>query len=196
VVVSHPHPDHYGGLVPVLASIEVARVRAPRAARAGEDDYAALLAGHRVEVAARDPPLVLHPRPGWASPARDPVNDESLVVRVDHGRRRFLFPGDVEAAGEAALLDEDVRADVLKVPHHGSRTSSSPALVARVAPEVAVVSCGAGNTYGHPHPRALAAYRGTRLYRTDRDGNVVVRTDGERLDVTTTERPERWRLSD
>ncbi|MFN7142410.1 MAG: ComEC/Rec2 family competence protein, partial [Myxococcota bacterium] len=210
VVISHPHPDHTGALDAVFAEMPVGTVRIPRLPHPDEDGYAALLARTRaarvIGTASRGDPLgsaavpgdaaragatLLHPRRGFD--ARGNVNDESLVLRVDFGARRFLFPVDAEAAAEAALSAEDVRADVLKVPHHGSRTSSTPAFVARVAPEVAVVPVGRGNRYGHPHAAALASYRGARVYRTDRDGTVTIRTDGRSLHVDTNP-PEAWRL--
>lgn len=194
VVVSHAHPDHVGGLGPVFEGLPVGAVVVPRLPREGEDAFAALLLGQWVELGVTAPLDVLHPLLGWAARGGDAVNEESLVVRIGHGRRRFLFPGDVEEDAEAALAAGDVRADVLKVPHHGSGGSSSPAFVAAVAPEIAVVSCGRENRYGHPHPRALRSYAATRLYRTDRDGNVTVRTDGEALRVELGEVPEPWRL--
>jgi competence protein ComEC len=200
VVISHPHPDHIGGLDAVFAEMPVDTVRIPRVPLAGEATYAATLAKTRAKrilgARSRGDPFataLVHPLPGFF--ADDNVNDESLVLRFGLGRRHFLFAGDVEAAAERAIVGSglDVRADVLKVPHHGSRTSSSPAFVAAVAPSIAVVPVGRANRYGHPHAAAMAAYRGTKVYRTDLDGSVTIRTDGETLEVTT-DPPEPWRL--
>jgi len=126
----------------------------------------------------------LHPAPGFTGP-RDPVNDQSLVVRLTWGARRFLFAGDIEAAGEAALLasGQDLRADLLKVPHHGSRTSSSAALLSAVQPGWALISCGFENRYRHPSPEVLGRYQGVTVLRTDRMGTVVVSSDGADLRV-------------
>jgi competence protein ComEC len=117
-------------------------------------------------------------------------------VRVDYGDVRFLLTGDAEApeedwlrqhAGRAdgAAARDPLRADVLKVAHHGSRTSTSPAFLARVRPAVAVVSVGAGNSYGHPSPEVVHRLRsaGAEVRRTDALGSVVVRTDGRRLEI-------------
>jgi competence protein ComEC len=116
------------------------------------------------------------------------ANDNSLVVRIGYGRRHFLFVGDAEGEEERDLMALGagrLRADVLKVGHHGSRTSSSPAFLAAVSPEVAVVSSGVRNRFGHPHPTTLAslAAAGVRVLRTDRSGAVVATTDGDALDV-------------
>ena len=109
------------------------------------------------------------------------VNDASLVLRVVFAGRSVLFAGDLEADGEGELcgqrsLGQTVRSDVLKVPHHGSRTSSSDELVDAVEPEVAVMSLGWRNQFHFPAPEVLARYaaHGSRTLRTDRDGAVTV----------------------
>ena len=120
-------------------------------------------------------------------------NDRSLVARADAGRWRALFPGDIEEAGERAWLDEGAigSADVLKVPHHGSRTSSTPEWIARVRPRVAIVSAGAGNRHGHPSASTLARYRraGAWVLRTDLEGAIRITESGGLLLVSTRARP-------
>ena len=118
-------------------------------------------------------------------------NDRAIVLRVELGLASVLLASDVEAAGERALLDAGapLSASVLKVGHHGAAGSSSVPFLAAVGPTVAIVSVGARNPYGHPDAGALArlAAAGARVYRTDRDGAVLVETDGRILTVT------RWR---
>jgi competence protein ComEC len=101
----------------------------------------------------------------------------------------FLLPGDIEKKVENELVAEDaaLKADFLKVPHHGSKTSSTDAFVAAVAPKVAVVSVGDGNQFGHPVDSVVARYAaaGVRFLRTDRDGEVTALTDGQTLTVRT-----------
>ena len=116
-------------------------------------------------------------------------NDDSLVMRIQDGTQSFLLSGDIEKRVENELVDEQapLAADFLKVPHHGSKTSSTDAFVAAVAPKVAVVSVGDGNQFGHPVDSVVARYAaaGVRFLRTDRDGEVTALTDGQTLTVRT-----------
>jgi len=110
-------------------------------------------------------------------------NDASLVLRVSYGATSFLFPGDVEGAGEAAAVARgSLASDVVKIPHHGSRRSSTSGFAAAVAPRLAVVSVGAGNRYGFPHEEALARWRevGALVLRTD-EGAIRLLSDGRRV---------------
>jgi len=105
------------------------------------------------------------------------------VLRVDASTHTALLTGDIEARSEAVLLTEhadDLHASVLVVPHHGSRTSSTPAFVAAVAPHLAVVTAGYRNRFGHPRADVVARYEraGATLVRTDRDGAITVTLDG------------------
>jgi competence protein ComEC len=127
---------------------------------------------------------VLAPCPGFSSDVGP--NDNSFVLRILFGSRALLFVGDAEREEEDTLLQtagNRLRADVLKVGHHGSATSSSPAFIAAVAPHEAIISAGCRNRFGHPSPATLAtlAAAGARVWRTDRDGAVIVTTDGRAL---------------
>ncbi len=133
---------------------------------------------------------VLHPPAGALEGAGAKENDLSCVVRVTNHRHVVLLAADVEAAAEAQMLARDpagVRADVLVVPHHGSRTSSTPAFVDAVDARTAVFPVGYRNRFLHPNGGVLARYqaRGTAILRTDLDGAVTIRA-GARLEVETT----------
>jgi competence protein ComEC len=140
---------------------------------------------------------ILAPDSAWTAGLRD-ANDASAVVLVQFGRIRFLLTGDAETSEEAWLVratSGTLRADVLKVAHHGSRTSTSPAFLDAVHPRVALISVGAGNRYGHPGARVLEdlAAAGAIVLRTDRSGSVVVRSDGRTLSIDV--EGESWPLS-
>lgn len=200
VVLSHPHPDHYSGLRAALEGIAVGALwdTGQGEAEGHGGAYAELLADLR----ARGVPVlrpadlcgarsiggatieVLAPCPG-ASHDRGP-NDNSLVLRIRHGARSILLLGDAEREEEHDLVARHaLRADVVKVGHHGSRTSSTAELVAAVSPSHAVISCGVRNRFGHPHATTLLTLgrSGARVLRTDRDGAVVAETDGSGLVV-------------
>jgi competence protein ComEC len=196
LVLTHAHPDHVGGVPFLLRAFgagEVWEGPAPRRDRGYAELDAALevagasrrtvLRGARgdwdgvaVEVIGPPPPV----RPPWTT-----RNDDSLVLSLRWGGVTFLLTGDIESAGEQALGEPG--AQVLKVPHHGSRSSSTARFVAAVAPRVALVSVGHRNRFGHPHPEVVDRYlrAGVWLLRTDRDGTTTVSTDGERVFVRT-----------
>jgi competence protein ComEC len=135
---------------------------------------------------------VLAPCPSFSSD--EGANDNSFVLRIRHGPRSVLFVGDAERGEEAKLVAtraDDLRADVLKVGHHGSRTSSTEGLLERVSPRVAVVSCGVRNRFGHPHASTIArlARFVAEVHRTDREGAVTAWTDGREWHVRTAAAP-------
>jgi competence protein ComEC len=197
VVVSHPHPDHYGGLAAVAAHLPIDelwlggdetndpawRALLARLAANGTRIVRPPLGVARVTHGARL--LVLAPRGSddatIATPSGRGVNDDSLVVRLEFAGRALLFAGDLESDGEAALVASTppawLRADVVKVPHHGSRTSSSAAFVRATAPGLAVVSCGVANRFGFPAAEVVARWRAAaaRVLGTDQAGAVTIR---------------------
>jgi competence protein ComEC len=142
--------------------------------------YREATAGARIDLGGGAVLEVLAPRE--ASFAGD-VNDASLVLRLTYGEASFLLTGDIEARGEELLLSSGaaLESTVLKVAHHGSLTSTTPAFAQAVAPRVAVVSVGEDNRYGHPAPAVLERLGDAAVLRTDQHGTVRIKTDGERL---------------
>lgn len=196
VVLSHPHPDHFTGLLHGLDDVEIgeiwdsgevdARHSAP-AWRAFLREQA--LRGVRI---VRPPELCGAPRAfgGATVEAISPcpldddasTNDNSIVLRVELGARTALLMGDAERDTERVLVDRNgdaLHADLLKVGHHGSRTSSSPPFVAAVDPEDVFISCGVRNRFDHPHPNTMHTLEGRRVHRTDRGGEIRWTTNGE-----------------
>ena len=207
-ILSHPHTDHVGGAASVLAELEPP-VYWDAAFAGGSAAYIASLASARAEgiewrrVRPGDATTIdgvrisfLAPDSAWTVGLTDP-NLASTVTLIEYGVVRFLLVGDAELAEEEWLLREysaGLRADVLKVGHHGSSTSSSDAFLAAVNPRVAVISVGARNKYGHPSNDVLRALSnaGAEVLRTDQSGTVIARTDGARLEMEAG--GERWKL--
>ena len=208
LVLSHPHSDHIGGAVTLIDALRPAALYDGGYVEPSGTYRDVLLAAARRGVPWRRPvpgdSLVvdeavltfLAPDSQWVTSLHDP-NDASLVVMVRIGARRILFMGDAELAEEEWLLRTHagrLRADVLKVGHHGSRTSSSPALLDAVRPAAALISVGAGNDYRHPAPGTIDALEvaGAHILRTDLVGPIVVRTDGRELTIHAD--AETWHL--
>ncbi len=189
LILSHPDADHVGGASALLDAFPVGAVVGPGTVRgAGPWRDAvdrAVADGTPWRLASRGDSLsldgvsirVLHPPPGDAR-ARDP-NEASLMVEVVWRGVSILFTGDAPVSAEREVLDRLGGVDVLKAGHHGSATSTDPALLDHVRPRVALVSVGRGNRYGHPDPEVLARLRerGVEIWRTDERGAVRLRVD-------------------
>ena len=115
----------------------------------------------------------------------DNANDYSVGILLEHGENRFLFTGDAEEDAEADMLNNgiDLSADVFKAAHHGSRTANTEAFLERVDPDYVVISCGEGNSYGHPHAEVLNRLRkmGIQVFRTDEEGTITAVSDGSTI---------------
>ncbi len=215
LVLTHPHEDHSGGAVFLIDNFPVDLAVVSTTGDAGNkgdsgvsegasdipDGYKALLDkialnGTPLQVAESGDTLrledgvfieVLAPKEDAVQKEQE-LNNISLVLKMTYGRRSFIFTGDVESEAQKELIrtDEVLRADVLKMPHHGSRTLL-PELLEQIQPEVAVISVGAHNTFGHPslYTLDLLDRCGARVYRTDQDGAVIVQTDGNYLKIWT-----------
>ncbi|OGL40238.1 MAG: hypothetical protein A2043_08250 [Candidatus Schekmanbacteria bacterium GWA2_38_9] len=117
------------------------------------------------------------------------MNNQSLVFQVIYKKVKILFSGDIEkeAIEDIILRDADIKSTVIKVPHHGGKVSGNSELIKKVSPEIAVISVGANNPFGHPSEQTLEDYKksGAKIYRTDINGAVTLRTDGFRVWVET-----------
>ena len=203
LVASHPHSDHIGGMQKVLAAFPVGKVLdtgMPHTSPLYEHfletvdrENIPYLVAEQGQTIDLDPPLAIL----VLSPPKErldaDLNANSIVLKISYGTISFLFTGDAGTAAETALLKNGYPLDsqVLKVAHHGSADATSEAFLARVRPEVAVISVGKDNPYGHPHRETLDLLLETvpAIYRTDRDGTILVRSDGTSYAVTTENRP-------
>ena len=190
VLLTHPQEDHVSGLVEVARRFKVGTFYAT-----GVDNVTnsfelwASEGGGVTKLRAGDSFEldgvrfdILWPDAGYSG---DSLNDSSMVLLLTYGDTTLLLTGDIEAEPLKALRERgQLDADVLKVPHHGSKTTPGW-LFGVVNPAVAVISAGAGNIFGHPHPDTLQELSPYRTYRTDLDGRVIIRSDGERLRVST-----------
>lgn len=193
-ILTHPHADHIGQCPQVMQHFPVGEVwmsgdvhttrtfeRCLDAIIASDAGYHEPQAGETYRIGGARIE-VLHP----AAVTGD-LNNGSVSVRIVYKQSAFVLTGDAEAGAELEMLarGHELRADVLKLAHHGSRTSSIPAFVERVAPTFAVYSAGLNNTYGHPHPETLrtAEAAGVTVFGTDVNGTVVMRTDGLHVEV-------------
>ncbi len=196
VIGTHPHADHMGGLSEVVEQVKFDKVYSGMAActlgvfrhfqrsvekRGGKIE--APKPGATFELGSATV-TVLGPQQHYET-----LNNMSMVVRVDYGQTGFLVEGDAQQDAEADMIQSGLtlRGTVLRVGHHGSNDATGEAYLSAVKPKYAVISCGVGNDFGHPHRRLLELLKkhGVRVYRTDEDGTVVARSDGKSVTFQT-----------
>ncbi len=198
LLVTHPDLDHAGGGVSILEDLDPREVwegiavptNGPRsalvdAARRRTKVWRTVRAGHRLDVGGATLEVLHPPEPDWER--RDVRNDDSVVLRLRYGDAEFLLAGDAGVEFESTWTPPPDLGPfrLLKAGHHGSRSSSAERFVDAYDPDVVLVSAGQGNFFGHPHPDVLARFARARavVFRTDRDGAVIVETDGVSVDV-------------
>jgi competence protein ComEC len=201
VALTHAHQDHLGGLNAILENFRVGQlwigreVKSPALAKIEQlarDKRVPIVHEARAKGFAWDAVegRFFWPEESSAEPSPAAKNDDSLVLRLRYEDRAVLLPGDAEKEAERAMLSEsgrdELRAEVLKIGHHGSKNSTTPEFLAAVKPRVAIISVGEDNPYDHPSAELLErlASAGVRVLRTDHDGAVHILMDGKSLDVT------------
>lgn len=202
VIATHPHDDHIGGLAAIMEEFAVGKVIMPEIPEGilPTDKYFE----NMLDVIDRKNITAEYSRTGTeiqlgggavlriVAPVHSDyasLNNFSIACRLVHGERSFFFTGDIERAAESDIVNsgEYIRSDVLKVAHHGSTSSSTPAFLEAVMPEYAVIEVGEGNSYGHPKPEIVTRLHslGAEILTTMECGNIVIVSDGSELTVHT-----------
>ena len=199
VIGTHPHEDHIGGLIEVLRHFPAREIIDPGVVHTTKtfEDYLTVIdqrgipftegrAGMSRDLGAGAVMQINHP----SSPSSSHLNDASIVAKVTYGQMSFLFTGDAETASEREILFQSrvsPKSTVLKVGHHGSRTSTTQAFLDAVAPRYAIIMCGAGNRYGHPHQEVLdrLSAAGVHVFRTDIHGTIVMSATTDSVVIET-----------
>ena len=196
VFCSHAHEDHVGGLAAVMAKFPAGHAYSPVTESSTKcfNDFVKYTQqqGLQLEVPSVG---TVWPLGSATVTMLGPVtqysetNNTSLVLRIDYGNTSFLLTGDMENTAETDLVNSgaNLKADVLQVGHHGSSTSTGYLFLNAVLPEMGVISCGAGNKYGHPHEKTLSILRDAKVdvYRTDLQGTITIGSDGQNFTVGT-----------
>lgn len=200
VILSHPHSDHIGGMSNVLKSFDVGIIYMPDTTGISPEyvDMSELIKNKQIPTAVAKRGIKVCDGDGYSvniiapcSKSYDNENNYSAVIMIKFGETSFLYMGDAEKESENEI-GGNISADVIKVGHHGSKTSSSSEFLKRVSPEYAVIPCGKDNDNGHPDEGVLGVLNAleTKIYRTDRHGNVVIVSNGKRIEKISTDKKD------
>jgi competence protein ComEC len=191
MIATHPHEDHIGNLDEVLKNFKVAEVYAPKKTTNSEafENFINSLKKEKlkINIAKSDISLDLGDNIylnmlGPVNTYYEDINNYSSVIKITHGGVKFLFMGDAEILAENEIMNKnyDLTADVIKIGHHGSNSASSKEFLQKVSPKYAVISCGKGNDYGHPHKEVIEYLTSKEIttYRTDIHHDILLKSDG------------------
>lgn len=193
VIATHPHEDHIGGMDDVIKQFDIGKLYMPKVTSNTKtwEDMISAVKRKGLDITAPIPGssfklgeavcTILAPN----SSKYEEFNDYSIVFRLVYGKNSFMFTGDAQVLSEKEMLAKgyELKSDLLKVGHHGSNGSTSDEFLDVVNPGYAVISCGKGNDYGHPHKETMdkLEQRGVKVYRTDESGTIVCSSDGENI---------------
>lgn len=197
-ITTHPHEDHIGGASYVIKSLDIADFYAPKKTHTTKTyrDMINSLKSKNLKIHVAKEGVILDLGKDvvceMLSPNRsnyEELNDYSPIIKLKYKDNKFLFTGDAETLVEKDVLSKkyDVSADVLKLGHHGSVSSTSADFLKNVNPKIAIATSGKDNKYGHPHRETVSKLKkiNCKLYRSDLDGNILVSGDGKNIEVIT-----------
>jgi len=200
LIFTHPHDDHIGGIFSIMRDFEVINVYDNGFSNSDSDIHK-----EYISLIKKDPSIyhilrtgkslifgdvsveVLNPLP----PSTGNHNRDSIVIKVTYGNINVFMSGDMESKGERDLLkrSSDLSSRILKVSHHGDRDSTSDDFLKSLSPEIAIISVGKANTYARPHQEVLERLKsaGIKVYRTDINGDIIIKTDGKGYTITSSQ---------
>ncbi|MCR4431566.1 MAG: MBL fold metallo-hydrolase [Tepidanaerobacteraceae bacterium] len=197
VIGTHPHEDHIGAMDDIINTFDIGKIYMPNVTtttRTFKDVLASAAAkGLKIISAKGGMTILLEDDVNIEifapnSKKYEDLNNYSIVLKMTYKKTSFLFTGDAEKLSEEEMLKHnyDLKADVLKVGHHGSSSGTSEEFLSAVSPEYAIISVGKNNDYGHPHKETLErlAAHGVKVYTTADNGNILVTSDGENIKIS------------
>lgn len=204
LVATHPHADHIGGMAQVVKSFPIGKIYMPKVADSQipttvtYENLLNAIESKNLKITAPEGGMTIFENGDEKLETLAPnfveyedLNNYSIVLKLTCGEKTFLFAGDAQTESEKEMATQgyDLKSDVLKCGHHGSSTSTGAAFLKEVAPDAAVISCGADNDYGHPSKTVLNRLQkaGITVYRTDQQGTILARCDGKTITFSTGE---------
>lgn len=190
IVGTHPHEDHIGGIDDVINSFDIEKYYMPDVMTTTKtfENVLDALANKNLKYTV--------PKEGktfnlgnavfetiYVGNDTKDLNNTSIVLKMTFGNKSFLFTGDATDVSEQKMLNKNIKSDVLKVGHHGSEYSTTDEFLKKVDPSISVISVGKDNKYGHPSKKTIDKLKDTEIYRTDIDQTIIIKTDGNKLDI-------------
>lgn len=195
VIATHPHADHIGGLASVIKEFDIGSIYMPKVVATSKtyENLLTTISEKNLKIKTGKAGVEIlneeNLKINIVAPNQEKYsgyNNYSIVLKITYGNISYLFTGDAEKESEEEITD-DIACEVLKVAHHGSDTSTSEEFLKKVAPKYAIISVGAGNKYNHPAEITISKLQKytNNIYRTDLNGNIIIKTDGQDIEVKT-----------
>ena len=191
---THAHEDHIGGLANVIYNFNIGKVYMPNVPSEYKSYHNVIKALNKKNLELNNPINDEEYKLGestlkiiYNGENEEDINNSSLIIKLTYKNKSFLFTGDTTKEIEDKILNKDLYSNLLKVSHHGSNDASSANFLVKVHPEYAIISVGKDNDYHHPHQVTIDKLErlGTKVYRTDQDGTIIIKSDGDSINIET-----------